>query len=970
MSYKSYAHAGQFGTYYIDLPIKTEINEDLRAASNFAEQMKLSQQYREKWANSYLSALNEKSNIERQNRDDNFEFLQNNFKSIYEGEQREFEGRLAELQREQAEAGPGFWDDLLPTLIKLAPKIAGMVAAGQAAHLEGQMQATTEVLNAHPDVSAAQLSANQNLMQSGYLTPTEQAKIVQGLKDNHMPGATFGQVQDVLHLTGEAQLHSQITAFRNTWGLVQQDIRSNTMPGSGTPLDPLHPQYRGAVGQNQWLRDTRSYIQKTVNSSLGSSQISDNVRYGLIQKKVNSLENSLINKTNNVWEQKAEGENNQHYIQQAELAFGIGTKEALTYYDGLIERELQVKNPDGTPISQQKARYNATVRLGEYLKNSTVTADQVTQFIGGVDSRKEILGHRQRGGPVDQQLDKIKVMLQKRDNDVQRVHTQNELNNQKKVVKDFKAQLNSIENPIKRQDLLNKTRSEDWSHNPEMDRFLKGAVSHPAVSQKINNPTFEQRTGITKARVEEAALNAAQKLIPTTPGNNKLGSTAWKELGSSKIVKDQVTAHIMARYDYYVKKYANDYPAGSEALLQQAAHDSVLDLKNAGALPIRNAPGDKDYNPTDITEFDFIIGNKGVQHDTNEYIRLTQENPESFFELTSTDRVQLNSYADIQQLAKQNLGPMYEGGDLYTPAALEDRVQLHNMPAVIARKKAFDLKGTPITLDQSADQLLELIGRDKAITKPFTMKDAESNSQILNRIYNQSLTTTNHGYAAGVDGKTNGGKWQPAPYVRSSLGLSNMSYIPGTSSNRTEWGSLPKQFWPFATKYYNAAERMGAPFPELVLAQAIHETGGGVAPHSVYMASGKTNPFGQTGEGTAGSFPDDRVPGRVWARYNNPDEAVAKHIEMWQSPYQHYPGVQPGDTPISYLKSIIQQYAPAGEGENSGYVAAVEKYLRQMGFDPHRPYQPKPDPTFGTNIPSGKNLPKGSFAPTSTRWPI
>ena len=86
MSYKSYAQGGQYGTYHIDIPIRAEITEDLRAAGNFTKQMERSQQYREKWANSYLSALNEKSSIERQNRDDNFEFAQNNYREIYEGE--------------------------------------------------------------------------------------------------------------------------------------------------------------------------------------------------------------------------------------------------------------------------------------------------------------------------------------------------------------------------------------------------------------------------------------------------------------------------------------------------------------------------------------------------------------------------------------------------------------------------------------------------------------------------------------------------------------------------------------------------------------------------------------------------------------------------------------------------------------------------------------------------------------------
>ncbi|HJO10384.1 MAG TPA: hypothetical protein QGH16_11045, partial [Verrucomicrobiota bacterium] len=146
MSYKSYAQGGQFNTYSIDLPIKTEINEDLRAAGDTAKQMERSQNYREKWANTYLSALNKKTGIERQNRDDNFEFLQNNFKRIYEGEQREFEGRLGELRREQHEAAnaePGFIEKLIPMLIELAPKALAVVGQMQAANAEKLLKETT-----------------------------------------------------------------------------------------------------------------------------------------------------------------------------------------------------------------------------------------------------------------------------------------------------------------------------------------------------------------------------------------------------------------------------------------------------------------------------------------------------------------------------------------------------------------------------------------------------------------------------------------------------------------------------------------------------------------------------------------------------------------------------------------------------------------------------------------------------------
>ena len=146
MSYKSYAQGGQFNTYSINLPIKAEINEDLRAAGDTAEQMELSQRYREKWANSYLSALNKKTGIERQNRDDNFEFLQNNFKRIYEGEQREFEGRLGELRREQHEAAnaePGFIEKLIPLLIDFAPKALAVVGQMQAANAAQLLEETT-----------------------------------------------------------------------------------------------------------------------------------------------------------------------------------------------------------------------------------------------------------------------------------------------------------------------------------------------------------------------------------------------------------------------------------------------------------------------------------------------------------------------------------------------------------------------------------------------------------------------------------------------------------------------------------------------------------------------------------------------------------------------------------------------------------------------------------------------------------
>ena len=143
--FKSYAKGGNFATYHIDLPIQQEINEDLRAAKGFAADMRVSQQYREKWAKSYLTSLNNKFSEERQNRDDNIEFTLDNHKRIFEGEQREFAGRLQQLQTEQAQraadaAEPSLLEKLTPLLIQAGTMAMGMIAETNAANLKANVE--------------------------------------------------------------------------------------------------------------------------------------------------------------------------------------------------------------------------------------------------------------------------------------------------------------------------------------------------------------------------------------------------------------------------------------------------------------------------------------------------------------------------------------------------------------------------------------------------------------------------------------------------------------------------------------------------------------------------------------------------------------------------------------------------------------------------------------------------------------
>ena len=233
MTFKSYAQAGQFSTYQIDLPIKAEINEDLRAAGDFAKQMERSQKYREKWASSYLSALNNKSNIERQNRDDNFEFLQNNFKAIYEGEQREFEGRLAELRREQYEAAnaePSTIEKLLPVLMELAPMALSVIGQMKTAEL----QATNEWSQGiHDTFQQGGVTFEISELESMRNIAAKSPDIAEQMFKARVEGTGVGwqDLQRYTMLNGEALAFRNMNTGLTHLGKVEHLLRQETLAG-------------------------------------------------------------------------------------------------------------------------------------------------------------------------------------------------------------------------------------------------------------------------------------------------------------------------------------------------------------------------------------------------------------------------------------------------------------------------------------------------------------------------------------------------------------------------------------------------------------------------------------------------------------------------------------------------------------------------------------------------------------------
>ena len=96
-------------------------------------------------------------------------------------------------------------------------------------------------------------------------------------------------------------------------------------------------------------------------------------------------------------------------------------------------------------------------------------------------------------------------------------------------------------------------------------------------------------------------------------------------------------------------------------------------------------------------------------------------------------------------------------------------------------------------------------------------------------------------------------------------------------------------------KIRKIAEKVGSPNPSVTAAIAMLETGWLSNPNSVYFASGKTNPFGQTGKGPKGSVVG--ADGQEHAVYNSLEEGVKAHVDRWKSSYI-------GKTPQEIIESI------------------------------------------------------------------
>lgn len=140
---------------------------------------------------------------------------------------------------------------------------------------------------------------------------------------------------------------------------------------------------------------------------------------------------------------------------------------------------------------------------------------------------------------------------------------------------------------------------------------------------------------------------------------------------------------------------------------------------------------------------------------------------------------------------------------------------------------------------------------------------------------------------------------------------------------------------------YNIAKKVGGTkWPEIVAAQAMHETGYLKVKPSVYFATGKTNPFGQTGDRGYGTIPRAGDPAG-WTKYPNLEESVRDHIKLWHNVSNHPQNYNAHDTILDGIAAVAPAYSPNADPANirlgytvDGYSKGMVRALKVGGFDP------------------------------------
>ena len=184
---------------------------------------------------------------------------------------------------------------------------------------------------------------------------------------------------------------------------------------------------------------------------------------------------------------------------------------------------------------------------------------------------------------------------------------------------------------------------------------------------------------------------------------------------------------------------------------------------------------------------------------------------------------------------------------------------------------------------------------------------------------------------------------KPEPYKPGSYEGTPYTPLPSAPSSSSSQASSVSSATPSRKAAFNeileSAKRVGGSnFPEVVAAQAMHETGWLSSPNSVYMSSNKTNPYGQTGDRGYGTLPRKGFKDG-WTLYPDLDTATADHIKLWHDTKNHSGNYNAFSTRDEGIKSVAPAYSPNADPENirlgytvTGYQKGVNSALREMGY--------------------------------------
>ena len=107
---------------------------------------------------------------------------------------------------------------------------------------------------------------------------------------------------------------------------------------------------------------------------------------------------------------------------------------------------------------------------------------------------------------------------------------------------------------------------------------------------------------------------------------------------------------------------------------------------------------------------------------------------------------------------------------------------------------------------------------------------------------------------------------------------------------------------------------------------------------SVYNNTGKTNPFGQTGDRGYGTIPRKGFKDG-WTLYPDLKTAVDDHYKLWHDTKNHPENYNAHNDRTTAIRTVASAYSPNSDKENirlgyteNGYLKGVNRALSEMGY--------------------------------------